>query len=83
VALVAEEASVVPVSLLVGQIARVYSNRFCALLASVCEVCLVALNAKRLLLLEHVPLAGEIAVAVSAQEVVNVEVLVHGLEIFV
>lgn len=70
-------------SLLVGQVARVDSDDLAALLAGVRELALVALNAVRLLLLQHIALAGQIRVAVPTQKVVDVETFVHGLQVFV
>lgn len=81
--LVAGETGVVPVSVLVGQIARIYSDGLLAVLAGVGQIGLVALDTVGLLLFEHISLAGQIGVAMSAQEVVNVEVLIHGLQVFV
>lgn len=72
-----------PVTVFVGQIARVNADGFVAILAGVGEVALVALDAKGFVLLEHIALAGQVRVAVAAEKVVDVETLVHRLEVLV
>lgn len=81
-ALAAQEARLVPVLLLVGEVLGVDANGLGALLAGVSEHLLVAADAVRVLVTQHVPLAGERVVALPAAEVARVPVLVHGLGVF-
>lgn len=78
-ALGAQEARLVPVLVLVGQILGVDSDDLVALLASVGEDALVALDAVGVVIAQHVALARQRLVALPAAEVPRVPVLVHGL----
>lgn len=69
---------------LVSEIARIYSDRLLAILANVRRNSLKTLSTEGLPVLEHIPLASQICVALPAQEVVNVaKALLHDLEIFI
>lgn len=78
---VAEEAGLVPMLILVRQILGVDTNDFVALLAAIREHVLVALDAVRMLVPEHVTLPGQRLVALPATEVAAVPVLVHRLRV--
>lgn len=81
-ALAAEETGLVPMLLLVRQILGVDSDGFGALFAGVCEDLLVAADAVRVLVAQHVTLARQRLVALPAAEVARVPVLVHGFRVF-
>lgn len=72
-----------PVSILVREVARIYPDRLLAVFANVSEIFLITLYTEGFFVFEHISLACQIGVAMPAQEVVNVEALVHGLQIFV
>lgn len=80
-ALAAQEAGLVPVLLLVRQVLGVDADGLGALLARVSEHLLVAAHAVRVLVAQHVSLAGQRVVALPAAEVARVPVLVHGLRV--
>lgn len=61
---------------------RVDADGFVALFAAVGEDALVALDAVRVFVTEHIALAGERLVALPAAEVAAVPVLVHRLGVF-
>lgn len=58
-----------PVLVFVGQVLRIDADRLVALLAHVGEHVLVALDAVRMLIAQHIPLASETFVALPTAEV--------------
>jgi len=77
--LVAQETRLVPVLVLVRQILGVDADDLAALLAAVGEHALVAFDAVRVFIPEHVALPSQALVALPAAEVTAVPVLVHRL----
>lgn len=78
----AQEASLVPMLLLVGQVLGIDANGLVALLAGIGEDGLVAGYAIGMVLTKDITLAGETLVALPAAEVLTMPVLVHGLCVF-
>lgn len=78
---IAEEAGLVPVLILVRQILGVDTDDFVALLAAISENALVAFDAVRVLVPEHVTLPGQRFVTLPATEMAAVPVLVHRLRV--
>merc|ERR1719193_910988 len=73
-ALVAQEAGLMPVLLLVGQVLRVDANDLATLIAIVGEHAFIALNTVGMVLSQHVPVAGKAIVAVVAEHDFNLKV---------
>lgn len=81
-ALGAEETGLVPMLVFVRQVLRVDTDGLVALLASISEDTLVALDAVRVFVTEYIALPGEGFVTLPAAEVAAVPVLVHRLGVF-
>jgi len=74
-ALVAEEAGLVPVLLLVRQILGVDTDNLAALVTIVGEHVLVALDAVRMVLAQYISVAGKAVVTMMAEHDFNLEIL--------
>lgn len=78
---VAQETGLVPMLILVRQILGIDTDDFVALLAPIREHALVALDAVRVLVPQHVALPGQRLVALPATEVAAVPILAHRLRV--
>lgn len=76
------KTKLVPVTILVGQVLVVGTNRFLALLTIVSELLLVAGDTVGVLLFEDVATSNQLLITVMASQMVFVVVLLHGFRIF-
>jgi len=80
--LVAQEAGLMPMAILVRQILGVDANGAAAVVASVGEDGLVALDAVGMLIAQHVALTRQRLVALPTAEVPQMPILGHGFRVF-
>uniref|UniRef100_A0A7G3B5T7 Uncharacterized protein n=1 Tax=Lutzomyia longipalpis TaxID=7200 RepID=A0A7G3B5T7_LUTLO len=80
-ALIAEEACLMPVLILVGEVLGVNSNYLVATLASVGKDILIALDAIGMIIAEDIALPSEGFIALPAAEVGGVPILGHGFRV--